>query len=210
MPKSNGLAEIIFDIVLAVLGVTLIIWPNNAAELLTRIVGIAIVLLSVVEIIVFIVSKNKEAMEIIALVGSILFAAGGIFLIVNPGWLVGFFNIIFGVVICLYGLFGIVNSIAFARRAGGLWWIGLILSVIAIAFAALIFMNPVWISNILMIAIGVSLLVAALMGIFTRLKIRKAQKIILTAAAAGFDPVVTNADNMKSAGSDDEDEGSSK
>lgn len=206
MPKSNGLTEIIFDIVLIALGAVLIIWPNDAAELMTRIVGVIMLILAVIEIIVFIVSKNKETLEVVALVGAIIFAGIGIFLIVNPGWLVSFFNYIFGVIIGLYGIFGLVNAVAFARRSGGLWWIGLILSVIAIAFAVLIFMNPVWISNILMIAIGVSLIVSAVMGIYNRLRIRKAQKFILN-TAADFEAAAAKVDidNLKSAGDSEDD-----
>lgn len=204
MPKSNGVIELVFDGVLILLGIVLIIWPNDAAELMTRIVGIVLLLLALIEIIVFICSKNKEALEIIALIGALIFASIGIFLIINPGWLVGFFNIIFGVVIGIYGLFGIVNSIAYARRSGGLWWIGLIMSVIAVAFAVLIFMNPVWISNILMIAIGASLIFAAVMGIYNRIRIRKAQKFIL-GAVEQLETAV-NVSNMKSANPEDGDQ----
>ena len=133
--NSNAIPEIIFDIVLIALGVVLIVWPVDAALMLTRIIGIVILVLAIVEIVVFAMSKSKEAMEYVLLVVSVLLAAVGIWLIVNPDWLVQFFNILFGVILGIYGLFGVFSSVGYGRKSGGLWWIGLILSIIAIAMA---------------------------------------------------------------------------
>lgn len=209
MPKSNGVTEIVLDIVLLLLGVVLIVWPVDAAIVLTRVVGGVLLLLAIVEIIVFIRSKTKDAFEYVGLVLSIVFAGVGIWFLVNPDWLVQFFNIMFGIMIGLYGLFGIVNSVGFARRSGGLWWIGLIMSIIALSLAVLIFMNPFATPKMLMIIIGVTLIVAAVTGIFNRLKIRKAQKIILE-TFPNVPPVMPDPSNLKDAGSDDSDDDDQK
>ena len=205
MPKTNGTVEIVIDVVLFLIGVVLIVWPVDAAIIMTRVIGGIMVLLSIVEIIVFIRSKTKDAFEYAGLIISILFAGMGIWLFVNPDWLVQFFNIMFGIMIGMYGLFGIVNSIGFARRSGGLWWIGLIMSIIAVALAVLIFMNPFATPKLLMIIIGVTLIVAAVTGIYNRLRIRKAQKIILAAFPDFPPPPVPDPSNLKDAGSDDDD-----
>ncbi|SCW66880.1 Uncharacterized membrane protein HdeD, DUF308 family [Ruminococcaceae bacterium YRB3002] len=194
--EYNGVTQIIFDVVLLVLGIVLIVWPVDAALMLTRIVGIVMLVFAVIEIVVFVMSKSKESLEVIVLIGSIILAGIGIWLIVNPDWLVQFFNILFGLIICIYGIFGIVSSIGYARHSGGLWWIGLIMSVIGVALAILIFMNPFATPKMLMIIIGVTLIVAAVTGVYNTLRIRQAKKVISVMSSTDFK-------NIRSVGSDD-------
>ena len=202
-PIIGGAGEIVFDIVLLALGIILIVWPVNAAIVLTRTVGVVILILAILEFVVFIRSNTKDAFEIAGLIFGVLLAAGGIWLIVNPDWLVQFFNIMFGVVIGLYGLFGIVSAVGYSRKGGGLWWIGLILSIVAIALAVLIFMNPFATPKMLMIIIGVSLITSAVTGIYNTIRIRRARKLIL-GTKAEFDSVVPDAVTFKDIGSDEE------
>lgn len=201
--ESGILPEILFDIVLLVLGVAFIIWPNNAAELLTRIVGIIILVLAVIEIIIFVRSKTREKWEIAGFVVAILLASFGIWLVVNPGWLVQFTNYIFGTIIAVYGLFGVISSLKFSRKAGGLWWIGLILSITALAMAVLIFLNPTWISNFIMIMVGIALITAAISGLINSIKRNKAMGS--TRILPDTTVVISSSDKLKDAGSDDQD-----
>ena len=204
--NSNAIPEIIFDIVLIALGVVLIVWPVDAALMLTRIIGIVILVLAIVEIVVFAMSKSKEAMEYVLLVVSVLLAAVGIWLIVNPDWLVQFFNILFGVILGIYGLFGVFSSVGYGRKSGGLWWIGLILSIIAIAMAVLIFMNPFATPKMLMIIIGASLVLGGIAGIYNRIRIRKVRKVLVIQKTAIVDAPDAPPDlgKLKDAGSDGE------
>ena len=204
--NSNAIPEIIFDIVLIALGVVLIVWPVDAALMLTRIVGIVILVLAIVEIVVFAMSKSKEAMEYVLLVISVLMAAVGIWLIVNPDWLVQFFNILFGVILGVYGLFGVFSSVGYGRKSGGLWWIGLILSIIAIAMAVLIFMNPFATPKMLMIIIGASLVLGGVAGIYNRIRIRKVRKVLVIQKTSIVDAPDAPPDlgKLKDAGSDGE------
>lgn len=204
--NSNAIPEIIFDIVLIALGVVLIVWPVDAALMLTRIIGIVILVLAIVEIVVFAMSKSKEAMEYVLLVVSVLLAAVGIWLIVNPDWLVQFFNILFGVILGIYGLFGVFSSVGYGRKSGGLWWIGLILSIIAIAMAVLIFMNPFATPKMLMIIIGASLVLGGVAGIYNRIRIRKVRKVLVIQKTAIVDAPDAPPDlgKLKDAGSDGE------
>ena len=201
--ESGVLPEILFDIVLLVLGIAFIIWPNNAAELLTRIVGIIILVLAIIEVVIFLRSKTRESWEIAGFVVAIIFGLFGLWLVINPGWLVQFTNYIFGTIIAVYGLFGVISSLKFSRKAGGLWWIGLIMSVTALALAILIFLNPTWISNFVMIIIGVTLIIAAVSGVLNSLKRNKAmgaERILPNTTV-----VISSSDKLKDAGSDDQD-----
>lgn len=200
--ESGILPEILFDIVLFVLGIAFIIWPNNAAELLTRIVGIIILVLAVIEIVIFLRSKTRETWEIAGFVVAIIFGLFGLWLVINPGWLVQFTNYIFGTIIAIYGLFGIISSLKFSRKAGGLWWIGLILSITALAMAVLIFFNPTWISNFVMIMVGIALITAAVSGIVNSIKRNKAMGAVRILSDTTV--VISSSDKLKDAGSEDQ------
>jgi uncharacterized membrane protein HdeD (DUF308 family) len=198
--ESGILPEILFDIVLLVLGIAFIVWPNNAAELLTRIVGIIILVLAIAEVIFFLKSKTRETWEIAGFVVAILFGLFGLWLVINPGWLVQFTNFIFGTIIAIYGLFGVISSLKFSRKAGGLWWLGLIMSITALALAILIFLNPTWISSFVMILIGATLIIAAVSGVLNSIKRNKAMgadRILPNTTV-----VMSSSDKMKDAGED--------
>ena len=196
--QTGGKSALILDIVLILLGVTFIIWAEKALDLMTRIVGVCLVGIFVAEIVIFIKSRTREMWEKVGLGVSVILAVLGLWLAISPGSFHGLINYVFGFLILVYGAFGIVNSVSFARASGGLWWIGLIMSISAVAMAILILLNPSFLAGILMIAIGIAIVFSGVTGIYNWVNVRKAQKMAMN------DPVIINVSDMKDAGSDEE------
>jgi len=193
--SSSGL---ILNIVLIVLGLTFIIWGKQALDTMTRIIGIFLLALFVAEIVIFIRSKTRETWEKIGLGVSVVLAVFGGWLAISPGSFHNLVNYVFGILILIYGAFGIVNSVGFARASGGLWWVGLILSISAVAMAILILIQPDFLKEIIMIAIGFAIVFSGVTGLYNWVNVRRAQKIIKANS-----PLVSTSD-MKDAGSDED------
>jgi len=193
--SSSGL---ILNIVLIVLGLTFIIWGKQALDTMTRIIGIFLLALFVAEIVIFIRSKTRETWEKIGLGVSVVLAVFGGWLAISPGSFHNLINYVFGILILIYGAFGIVNSVGFARASGGLWWVGLILSISAVAMAILILIQPDFLKEIIMIAIGFAIVFSGVTGLYNWVNVRRAQKIIKANS-----PLVSTSD-MKDAGSDED------
>ena len=77
------------------------------------------------------------------------------------------------------------------------------MSIIGVALAILIFMNPFSTPKLLMIIIGITLIVAAVTGIYNRIRIRQAKKFILNVKKE-FDNITPDLNNIKSVGSDED------
>jgi uncharacterized membrane protein HdeD (DUF308 family) len=129
---------------------------------------------------------------------SVILAVLGLWLAISPGSFHGLINYVFGFLILVYGAFGIVNSVSFARGSGGLWWVGLIMSISAVAMAILILLNPSFMADVLMMVIGIAIVFSGVTGIYNWVNVRKAQKMAMN------DPVIINVSDMKDAGSDEE------
>ena len=196
--QTGGKSALILDIVLILLGVTFIIWGKQALDLMTRIVGVCLVGIFVAEIVIFIKSRTREMWEKVGLGVSVILAVLGLWLAISPGSFHGLINYVFGFLILVYGAFGIVNSVSFARGSGGLWWVGLIMSISAVAMAILILLNPSFMADVLMMVIGIAIVFSGVTGIYNWVNVRKAQKMVMN------DPVIINVSDMKDAGSDEE------
>lgn len=194
--KQFQVNQIIIDILMLVLGVVLIVWPVDSAKMLTLILGVVLIVCGLIELIVFIRDVEKTFLDYLRLIGGIIIAAIGLFLAFNPDWLVQFFNFMFGAMIIIYGLFNIFNAIA-AKSLEGIWFVPLIMGIVAIGLGALVLINPFSTAKFLMITIGISLIFAAVTSVINDIRLYKAKKL--------FDKLLKEEEtsNMKSAGSDE-------
>lgn len=112
MSKNKKNNKIWNSLLLAVLGLVLILWPNNGLPALIRLIGAALIIIGAVGIIQQVMAKEAKMLSRVCRGGiNALFAAGGIWLLVNPGFFTGFIQIVIGVVIILFGLKDLIAAI---------------------------------------------------------------------------------------------------
>ena len=172
-----GLIRVLFDIALLLLGIALIIWPVDAAVTFTRVFGIVIVACALFQVISFIRNKERDIADMISIFGAVILGIAGVFLIVNPGWLVNFFNIVFGVLIIIYGLVNLINAII-ARKLQDAWFIPLIMAIVAIGMGVVIILVEFAATKALMYVIGGTLVFASITGIVNAVRLSKVQKMM--------------------------------
>lgn len=157
---------IIASILLLLLGVAFIVWPDEAARVLARASAICIIGLAVFELIVFILAKRKGFVDVPAVVVGVLLLALGIYLLINPDAILNFFNVIFGVIILIIGVDHMFQAIFIIRHIRKLWWISLLVGLLAIAAGILILVNPFSAIRTAMIIIGITMIVEAVGGLW--------------------------------------------
>ena len=164
--KSIRNNMIITNIVILLLGVAFIAWPKESSEMLVMAIGIVLIAMAVFEVVVFLFAKNRGFTDVVSLIAGIIAALAGIWLLISPSWLVGFFGIIFGVIIIAVGLAHIHQAIFIIRHHRQIWWISLLVAVLAIALGVFVIINPFEFTNGLMIWIGIGMVIEAVFGFF--------------------------------------------
>ena len=162
--KSVRNHMIIASILLLLIGVAFIVWPDEAARILARATAIAIIGVGVFEMILFFIGKHKGIVDIPAIISGVLLIALGVYLLIQPDTMLNFFNIIFGIIILIIGLDHLFQAIFIIRHVRSLWWITLIVGVAAIGLGVLILVNPFSAVRTAMIIVGITMVIEAIGG----------------------------------------------
>ena len=162
--KSVRNHMIIASILLLLIGVAFIVWPDEAARILARATAIAIIGVGVFEMILFFIGKHKGIVDIPAIISGVLLIALGVYLLIQPDTMLNFFNIIFGIIILIIGLDHLFQAIFIIRHVRSLWWITLIVGVAAIGLGVLILVNPFSAVRKAMIIVGITMVIEAIGG----------------------------------------------
>ena len=154
------------SVLLLLLGISFIVWPDKAAEFLTRITAIIIIAVGAFELFVFFMGRRREVLDLPAIISGLLLAALGIFLLIKPDTMLNFFNIIFGIVILIIGLDHLFQAIFIIRHIRSLWWITLIVGFVAIGLGILVLINPFSAIRTAMVLVGITMVVEAIGGLW--------------------------------------------
>ena len=178
--KSVRNHMIISSIILLILGVLFIVWPDQAAIFLTRATAIVILGVAAFELVLFFLGKRKGFTDVPAIIIGVILTALGIFLLVRPDSLLSFFNIIFGIIILIMGLDHLFQAVFIIRHVRTLWWVSLLVGVAAVVLGIVILVNPFSAVRTAMILVGITMVVEAIGG-FWNLPALKASPEVISA-----------------------------
>lgn len=162
--KSIRNQMLLSSILLLIVGVVFIAWPDAAAVFLSRVTAVVILVLGAFNIAIFVFGMKRGHTDIPSILSGVLLMILGIYLLIKPEAMLNFFNIIFGIVILIIGLDHIFQSIFIIRHVRTLWWISLIVGIAAVGLAVITFINPFSAIRTAMILVGIAMVVEAIGG----------------------------------------------
>ena len=175
MEKIKNLKlNITFTALLVVLlGIVLLVWPENVLDVLAKVIAAVIVIIGVLQLIGSLMDENRRALGIV--VAAIVIIVGG-FLFINPNVLTTIVPIIFGVLLVTHGVQDV--SLAFAgRKAKADKWVGIVvLAVLSILLGAFCIMNAFGIVKFTFRLIGIMLIYDGLSDMFIVHRVNKAER----------------------------------
>ena len=137
-------SSIMTSIILMVLGVTMILCPARYVDALVSTLGYVILIFAAYLIMEFLSSK-RVLINYIYLTGALILALLGIAVLVFYNHMVLVIGIVFGLVLLIDGITGIVNTLMYARRSGRRgWWVLIVLDTLMIVFGLIVLVNPFW------------------------------------------------------------------
>ena len=135
---------IITSIIMMILGLLLLMIPEQYDGILVNLLGYVILVLGAVMVWNFI-GGNKELKSWILFTGALLLILLGIFVLTSGDDILKVLSVIFGILLIIDGVHSVAYAWMYARRSGRKWWwILLILTSLLIVAGIVILNNPWW------------------------------------------------------------------
>lgn len=157
-----------------VIGLVLLIWPNESITAVSILTGVTTILLGVTAWISYF---EKEKSIILATAGTVCIIIG-VIICVKYQSIIAILLFLFGIFITISGAVDLITS--FYSRAGGLgtWVVSTVLSAAVLILGVVIMVNPLHTSQALVRLVGAGLLVYAIVDLVTFIQVKRVAKEI--------------------------------
>lgn len=140
--KKAYLKNYIFDgIILALLGIAMLAWPNEALKVLCYVSGGLLAVMGFIRLALFLMSSKEERLFSVLILALVQLAAG-IILILQAGFFVEIFFVVTGLLLAYGAILMFVRLIQLRRVKGPMFYFSLVFGIINLIFAVLILINP--------------------------------------------------------------------
>lgn len=145
-------------IIMVVLGLILVIWPDILGNILCYILGGALILMGVFHLIGFVRGERLGFYNKFSMLMGIVLVLLGIWVCAKPHVVLSIIPVVVGIIILIHGLMDIQYTLEIKRVGNSKWWIGLIAAIITVVLGILLILNPFAAYEVTMIIIGVAML----------------------------------------------------
>ncbi len=166
--KKNGKNNILSLVIVGLLGLFMIFWPNASMTIVCKLAGVALLLVAAAGVYTWLKTKSTKPSDLARLIGSVAAAVAGLWILFNTGAFEKIIPVLLGVVMIVYGALelnkafkGGKNPVSMAL-AGGAILLGLI-----VAF------NPLGATKAAIVCIGIALVYTAVTGVMNEMKLGK-------------------------------------
>ncbi len=157
--RQARLELILLAIANVVLGVALIAKPDDAVEVVCRVIGIVLAVWGVIRIINYFRVAVVEAFGSFGLVQGVALIAFGVYIAVAPYVMAEIFTVMTAILIIIGGVIKIQYSVDLKRMHSNTWWIELVAAIMLVVLGAIALVNPFAANSALMVFVGISLVV---------------------------------------------------
>ena len=171
MKKINRrTGNLLMCIIEVILGILLLIDPIGFTSGIIIVLGVLLTLLGIRSLVDYFRQDADEASESSGLAKGLLLAILGVFCMFKSGWFIVTFPILtvfYGILTLMTGISKIQWAVDMLRQKQKYWYVAIIGAVLTLVFAILILCNPFSSTTVLWTFIAISLIIEAVVDIFT-------------------------------------------
>lgn len=145
-------------VIMVVLGLILVIWPDILGNILCYILGGALVLMGVFQLIGFIRGERLGFYNKFNMLMGLVLVLLGIWVCTKPHVVLSIIPVVVGIIILLHGLMDIQYTLDIRKSGNSKWWIGLIAALLTAIFGFVLIFNPFAAYEVTMMIIGIAML----------------------------------------------------
>lgn len=164
--------KILTGIMLLLVGILFWVAPATTTRAIYGAVGVVLALSGAIRLIIALRIRGTSFLKILTIAIAILILILGIFLIINPEFLINYSFIVFGLIMIVNGLVNIFSVLKGEINVGGNKPIYLILSVLLVIAGVIVLINPFSTAQTLTMGIGFMLILSGIINIIIALRIK--------------------------------------
>lgn len=145
-------------IITVVLGIVLIIWPDELGVMLCYLVGGALIVMGVFQLIDFLRGERLGFFRKFNMLMGIVLVLLGIWICTQPRIVLSIVPVVVGILVLVHGLMDIQYTLDIKKTGNSKWWIALIAAILTFAAGLLLVLNPFTVYEITMVLVGVAML----------------------------------------------------
>ena len=135
--------NLILDALITIaIGCVLLFWPGATLNVITRAIGILIVLVGAVIVLGYFGTGNV-ILRSGSLVCGVVVAVIGVWVLINPHFFEALIPIIAGIIIVFGGVVNFLQALSLWKQDYKLWWLALVLSLLTVLLGVLLFIRPI-------------------------------------------------------------------
>jgi Uncharacterized conserved protein len=161
-PKAKKIAPpIIIDVIMLVLGISLLIWAGTVTNVISITIGILFLLYATFNFVGYFRIKEKKARDIPALITGIALLVAGIFLCTQTHFIKEVISFIVGIFIILESMLRIQDALMFRKSHPDSFKTPLILALIGLLCGVLCILGKILIPDIMFQVLGAMIVIFA-------------------------------------------------
>lgn len=145
-------------IVMVVLGLVLVIWPHSFGVMLCYLLGGALILMGVIQLISFLRGERLGFFNKFNMIMGIVLVLLGIWICTQPRIVLSIIPVAVGIIVIFHGLMDIQYTLDIKRTGNTKWWIALIAAILTLVIGVMLVLNPFTAYEITMILLGIAML----------------------------------------------------
>ena len=166
--KTTGKKNISSLIIMGLLGLFLIFWPNASLNIAGKLAGIALLLVAAAGVYTWLKDKSTKPAELARLLGSAAAFVVGLWILFNTTSFEKLIPVLLGIAMIVYGALELYKAFK-----GGKNPVSMALAAIAIVLGLIVAFNPFTSIKLTVICAGIALVYTAVTGIMNELKLGK-------------------------------------
>ena len=166
--KANDKKNIPSLLIMGLLGLFLIFWPNASLNIAGKLAGIALMLVAAAGIYTWLKDKSKKPADLARLIGSAAAAIIGLWILFNTQAFEKFIPVVLGIAMIVFGATELYKAFK-----GGKNVVSMVLAGIAVVLGLVVACNPFASIKLTVICAGVALVYTAVTGVMSEMKLGK-------------------------------------
>ncbi len=171
--KNVKVDFIISSALCVLLGIMIVIYRDGVINLLGRTLAILMILIGVVYLGSFLLNLSVNGFSVAM---GILALAAGIWILINPGWIVSLIPVVIGVLLLFHGIRAVMETINARQNGYGSWGVSFVLALICLLSGCICVFDAFEVVENAIVLVGIILIFNGLTNIWTAITAARAAK----------------------------------
>ncbi len=145
-------------VIMVLLGLVLVIWPHILGVLLCYLLGGALIVMGVFQLISFLRGERLGFYNKFVMMMGIVLVLLGIWICTQPHIVLSIIPVVVGIIVLIHGLMDIQYTLDIKKAGSTKWWIALIAAILTLVMGLLLVFNPFTAYEITMVLLGIAML----------------------------------------------------